>query len=309
MYLGVSDAAGLLHTLQRDLTQSGVMALQVFHSKCEIFKSNHEDIVSTQSVMNTCKVLQLPQWCTYHAEGDSHRQAPNGPHNNTRPFDKAATADAPTEAAATAKPPATSENGASASKPKSDPTPPSPNAAAPDPPAKPDAANDARPAANGSTHRGKRKLADRPAAAPNSAARRVVAEPSPEPEPPASGSRGAKAASTKNGSAAGENAAKKKNEGKAAAAGDGEGAEGGSDGGTEREGSPMVFLCRHAYDAKRHKWVDEEVPLYCVCCMPYNPDLDMVECVRCGEWCVPGRLDRIAFSINRCSLTPHSTPP
>lgn len=288
--------------------------MQVFHSKCEIFKSNHDDIVSTQSVMNVCKVLQLQQWCTYHAEGDSQRQvAQNGPHS-TRPFNKTPAQPKPTSQPTAnntkgtdqeAKPPDTDAANAAPNAdadPKADSNPkpdtnPKPDAnpkadtdpkADADPPASPAAQPDRDPPGKGkpaagvkpkdkekekekpNEPRGKRRLPEQPAGEPSSAARKVVHEPSPEPAPPAADDA---KPPKKNGAAAA---------GKRKGAGDAEG----SDDGSERESSPMVFLCRHAYDAKRHKWVDEEVPLYCVCCMPYNPDLDMVECARCGEWCV-----------------------
>lgn len=240
--------------------------------------------------MNVCKVLQLPQWCTYHAEGDSQRQSHNGPHN-TRPFDVKAESNAATKPATNADPPAADESATAPSDPKHSPRPSGPKDAAPEQPAKDSAAKDAAASGNGGSHRGKRKLADQPAGAPAANTRRVVAEPSPEPEA-AKGGRGnskAKATAGTNGSAAGANGAV------SAAGGDAAG----SDDGSEREGSPMVFLCRHAYDAKRHKWVDEEVPLYCVCCMPYNPDLDMVECARCGEWYVSDvRLSRRSSRVS-----------
>jgi hypothetical protein len=46
-----------------------------------------------------------------------------------------------------------------------------------------------------------------------------------------------------------------------------------------------VYLSRHDFDAVRQCWKDVEVPVFCKCNLPYNPDLDMVQCEGCNEWC------------------------
>jgi hypothetical protein len=45
-----------------------------------------------------------------------------------------------------------------------------------------------------------------------------------------------------------------------------------------------VYMCRHEYMAEKEQWKDMEVPVFCICDLPYNPDLNMVHCSGCGEW-------------------------
>lgn len=46
-----------------------------------------------------------------------------------------------------------------------------------------------------------------------------------------------------------------------------------------------VYMCRHEFDAVKLQWKDCDVPVWCKCNLPYNPDLDMVQCEKCSEWC------------------------
>jgi len=44
------------------------------------------------------------------------------------------------------------------------------------------------------------------------------------------------------------------------------------------------YFSRFVYKAKQKRFKPDRVPVYCLCEMPYNPDLDMVECDTCAEW-------------------------
>ena len=56
-----------------------------------------------------------------------------------------------------------------------------------------------------------------------------------------------------------------------------------------------VYMCRHEYLAEKQQWKDVEVPVFCTCDLPYNPDYEMIQCNTCGEWCAlqnpPWRLE------------------
>ena len=54
----------------------------------------------------------------------------------------------------------------------------------------------------------------------------------------------------------------------------------------EDEKANAVYICRHEFDAVKSQWKDEEVPVFCLCALPYNPDLDMLQCDGCNEWYV-----------------------
>jgi hypothetical protein len=45
-----------------------------------------------------------------------------------------------------------------------------------------------------------------------------------------------------------------------------------------------VYISRYEFDAVKEQWKDQEVPVFCTCNLPYNPDLDMVQCLKCNEW-------------------------
>jgi hypothetical protein len=45
-----------------------------------------------------------------------------------------------------------------------------------------------------------------------------------------------------------------------------------------------VYISRYEFDAVKEQWRDMEVPVFCSCNLPYNPDLDMVQCLNCNEW-------------------------
>ena len=72
-----------------------------------------------------------------------------------------------------------------------------------------------------------------------------------------------------------------------------------------------VYMCRHEYDAIKSVWKDEDVPVFCKCNLPYNPDLDMVQCESCNEWyaCAPVSLcttctaEWLLSHSMRCSVT------
>lgn len=57
------------------------------------------------------------------------------------------------------------------------------------------------------------------------------------------------------------------------------------DGYDSEDDKNRVYLCRHEYMADKEQWKDEEVPVYCLCDLPFNPDIHMVKCNGCGEWC------------------------
>lgn len=44
------------------------------------------------------------------------------------------------------------------------------------------------------------------------------------------------------------------------------------------------FFTRFVYLASRGEFKPDRVPVYCLCEMPFNPDLFMVECEGCSEW-------------------------
>lgn len=55
----------------------------------------------------------------------------------------------------------------------------------------------------------------------------------------------------------------------------------------EDDKANAVYICRHEFDAVKSQWKDEEVPVFCLCALPYNPDLDMIQCEGCNEWYHP----------------------
>lgn len=59
------------------------------------------------------------------------------------------------------------------------------------------------------------------------------------------------------------------------------------DGYDSEDDKNRVYLCRHEYMADKEQWKDEEVPVYCLCDLPFNPDIHMVKCNGCGEWYHP----------------------
>ena len=44
------------------------------------------------------------------------------------------------------------------------------------------------------------------------------------------------------------------------------------------------FFTRFVYHAARGEFKPDRVPVYCLCEMPFNPDVFMVECEGCSEW-------------------------
>ena len=48
------------------------------------------------------------------------------------------------------------------------------------------------------------------------------------------------------------------------------------DGDDSDDDKNRVYLCRHMYLAEKEQWRDEEVPVFCSCDLPYNPDKVMV---------------------------------
>ena len=44
------------------------------------------------------------------------------------------------------------------------------------------------------------------------------------------------------------------------------------------------FFARFSYLAARGEFKPDRVPVYCLCEMPFNPDLFMIECEGCEEW-------------------------
>ncbi len=51
--------------------------------------------------------------------------------------------------------------------------------------------------------------------------------------------------------------------------------------------SETDFFYRFSYRAATSRFTPRRVPVFCVCEMPYNPDLLMLECVDCAEWYHP----------------------
>ena len=49
----------------------------------------------------------------------------------------------------------------------------------------------------------------------------------------------------------------------------------------------MDYFSRFKYAASTGEFKPDRVPVYCLCEMPYNPDLFMVECEGCDEWFHP----------------------
>ena len=47
------------------------------------------------------------------------------------------------------------------------------------------------------------------------------------------------------------------------------------------------YYARFLYKSKEGSFRPEEVPVFCVCAQPYNPDRLMVECERCEDWFHP----------------------
>lgn len=64
----------------------------------------------------------------------------------------------------------------------------------------------------------------------------------------------------------------------------------GADAAPARPGAPALFFTRFSYRAAARRFAPNRVPVFCVCEMPYNPDVPMVECVACAEWYHPGCL-------------------
>lgn len=52
------------------------------------------------------------------------------------------------------------------------------------------------------------------------------------------------------------------------------------------------FFARFSYKAKTGQFRPDRVPVYCICEMPYNPDLFMIECDNCREWYHPECIGR-----------------
>jgi len=48
--------------------------------------------------------------------------------------------------------------------------------------------------------------------------------------------------------------------------------------------SELDYFTRFIYKAAKGEFKPDRVPVYCVCEMPFNPDLFMVECEGCEEW-------------------------
>lgn len=44
------------------------------------------------------------------------------------------------------------------------------------------------------------------------------------------------------------------------------------------------FFVRLEYDPAEKRFYPDEVPIYCTCSLPYNPDKFMVQCSICEEW-------------------------
>lgn len=49
----------------------------------------------------------------------------------------------------------------------------------------------------------------------------------------------------------------------------------------------LDYFSRFLYKASAGEFKPDRVPVYCMCEMPYNPDLFMVECEGCDEWFHP----------------------
>lgn len=49
----------------------------------------------------------------------------------------------------------------------------------------------------------------------------------------------------------------------------------------------LDYFSRFLYKAATGEFKPDRVPVYCMCEMPYNPDLFMVECEGCDEWFHP----------------------
>ncbi|XRB15760.1 chromatin remodeling protein EBS [Pseudoscourfieldia marina] len=50
---------------------------------------------------------------------------------------------------------------------------------------------------------------------------------------------------------------------------------------------PTDFFCRFFYSPTTRTFRPDEVPVYCLCNSPYNPDVFMVECGTCYDWFHP----------------------
>ncbi len=47
------------------------------------------------------------------------------------------------------------------------------------------------------------------------------------------------------------------------------------------------FFARFVYHAAKQTFEPRKVPVFCLCDMPYNPDMAMLECSACGQWYHP----------------------
>ena len=47
------------------------------------------------------------------------------------------------------------------------------------------------------------------------------------------------------------------------------------------------FFWRFTWKAVRQVFDPPKVPVFCICAMPYNPDVPMLECAACAEWYHP----------------------
>ena len=59
------------------------------------------------------------------------------------------------------------------------------------------------------------------------------------------------------------------------------------------------YFSRFMYKANTGEFKPDRVPVYCVCEMPYNPDLFMVECESCEEWYHPECLQKTRKEVDR----------
>jgi len=62
------------------------------------------------------------------------------------------------------------------------------------------------------------------------------------------------------------------------------------------------YFSRFLYKASTGEFKPDRVPVYCLCEMPYNPDLFMVECEGCSEWFHP---ECLQLTENQVSKMPH----
>jgi hypothetical protein len=66
------------------------------------------------------------------------------------------------------------------------------------------------------------------------------------------------------------------------------------------------YFYRFSYRAAAQRFLPRRVPVFCLCEMPYNPDLLMLECMHCAEWYHPEcvGLERVDASAQRAFVCP-----